>query len=91
MSINLSINQSVTKGSYTSGNDAVGLVSITYNSGPFSLANLHAYSTDVSSNQTTVIITALSGSNVQGTFSGKLTGQGLTKTVTNGKFNLALK
>ena len=91
LTISLSLNQTLTKGSYTSGSNTVGLVSILYQSGPFSIANLNYYATDDSANQTTVIITTLTGTNIQGTFSGILVNGNATKTVTNGKFNLTLK
>jgi len=54
------------------------------------------YGSDISgTNSTTVVITSLSKTNVQGTFSGMLTLQlgtgATTKTVTNGKFNVNFK
>jgi hypothetical protein len=88
--ISLITNQTLAPGSLTSGSNAVGLVSITYQDGAFSINN-PAYITDLSGNQTTVIITSLTNNSVQGTFSGVLTTGNTTKTVTNGKFNLALK
>jgi hypothetical protein len=90
LSITMITGQAIVKGSYTSGNNSVGLVSIQYSDGPFSAANFNSYATDPNGNATTVVITSLTSTNVQGTFSGRLVYGSASKTVTNGKFNLTL-
>lgn len=62
----------------------------------FSEGSSLVYSTDASgSNPTTIVITTLSKTNIQGTFSGTLilaVGSGAaTKVITNGKFNVNFK
>ncbi len=88
--ITLNLNQTIVKGSYTSGSDAVGFVSILYQHGPYSIVNPYDYTTDPAGNQTTVVITSITDTNIQGTFSGKLVSGSAIKTVTNGKFNLPI-
>ena len=91
MSITMVTNNTIITSSYVSGSDNIGLVSIEYNKGPFSLTNSNTYATDVNGSPSTVVITSLTSTNVQGTFSGRLVDGSATKTVTNGKFNLPLK
>jgi hypothetical protein len=92
MAITIESNNTIVKGSYT--NAGSDFISVLYNNGPFSLANPTYYTTDVTGvYPTTVVITSMSSTNIQGTFSGKLLfNKGTTvKTVTNGKFNLTIK
>jgi hypothetical protein len=91
VSITLTLNQTVTPGTYMSGNSTAG-VQILYNQGSTNPLNLDYYDTPLTGSQSTIVITALSNTAVQGTFSGILTNasDGTTKTVTNGKFSLAL-
>jgi hypothetical protein len=95
MGITIESNNTIIKGSYTnaSANNS-SYVSVLYNKGPFSPSNPTVYSTDVNGDYpTTVTITSMSSTNIQGTFSGKLLlSDGTTiKNVTNGKFNLTIK
>ncbi len=92
MSIVLNLNNSITNQAYTNTGN-FGEVSVTYVKGPTSFVNPNAYSTDPNGTYlTTVTITSLSNTNVQGTFSGQLLfSDGKTvKSVTNGKFNVNL-
>lgn len=88
LSITVAINQTITTGSYTSD---TSFVSILYKFGPSSIDNLNDYHTDLAGSPSTVVITKLTSTNIQGTFSGKLVYGSASKTVTNGKFNLTLK
>jgi hypothetical protein len=91
LTITLALNQTISTESYTSGSSSTGNVAVQYSIGSFSLANPNIYKTDVSSNGTTVVITKLTSSNIQGTFSGKIFKGSDSKTVVNGKFNLPIK
>lgn len=83
----------VTAGTYTlsSSSNTTDLPAMSYSQG-----STLVYEEDITGAQTsTIVITSLSKTNVQGTFSGTLTlmlGSGpQTKTVTNGKFNVNFK
>jgi hypothetical protein len=91
LTITMAVNQTIATGSYTSGSNSIGFVSILYSNGPFSIANPNTYSTDVNGSPSTVVITSLTSTNVQGTFSGILIYGSTRKTITNGKFNLSIK
>ncbi|MEO6631226.1 MAG: hypothetical protein ABIN13_05870 [Mucilaginibacter sp.] len=91
ISITLAVNQTIAPGSFVSGSNEVGLVSILYKHGPVSLINPNTYATDINGSPSTVVITKLTNTNVQGTFSGKLIYRNASKVVTNGKFNLTIK
>ena len=91
LSITLQTNKTIATGTYTSGSSSIGAVQILYSHGTFSLVSPNTYTTDPTGTATTVTISTLTNTNVQGTFSGKLFQGGSSKTVTNGKFNLTLK
>ncbi|WP_426671551.1 hypothetical protein ACPPVU_09960 [Mucilaginibacter sp. McL0603] len=95
MAITIESNNTLAKGSYTNAStNNSSYVSVLYNKGPFSLAHPSYYTTDVNgAYPTTVTITSMSSTNIQGTFSGKLlfTDGTTVKNVTNGKFNLTIK
>ena len=85
-------NGTIVKGSYS--NSAVNnstFTSMLYTKGPFLLSDPNIYSSGVNGNYpTTITITSMINTNIQGTFSGKLLFKDGTtvKSVTNGKFNL---
>jgi hypothetical protein len=92
MAITIESNNTIVKGNYI--NTGSDFISVLYNKGPFSLSNPNTYSTDINGTYpTTVTITSMSSTNIQGTFSGKLLFKDGTtvKNVTNGKFNLTIK
>lgn len=95
MSITINSNNTIAKGNYTnSGNNNSGFTSILYSKGPFSFINPIIYVTDVNGTYpSTVTITSISSTNIQGTFSGNLVFRdGKTiKSVTDGKFNVNIK
>jgi hypothetical protein len=95
MGITIESNNTIVKGSYTNAStNNSSYVSVLYNKAPFSLSNPNIYSTDINGTYpTTVTITSMSSTNIQGTFSGKLLFKDGTtvKNVTNGKFNLTIK
>jgi hypothetical protein len=94
LSITLTTNNTITTGTYTNApNSNDGFVSILYTVGPFSLTNPDEYTSDVNGNYlTTVKITSISSTNIQGTFTAQLLySDGKTvKNVTDGKFNVKL-
>jgi len=94
LSITLTTNNTITTGTYTNApNSNDGFVSIVYNVGPFSLVNPNTYTSDVNGNYlTTVKITSINSTNIQGTFTAQLlyTDGKTVKTVTDGKFNVKL-
>jgi hypothetical protein len=93
--IDLQINASskIVKGNYSNTNNLPVLVN--YGIGvPSSTLITEEYQTDVNKyNSTTIIITSLSDTKIEGTFSARLTsGDGkLIKTATDGKFNINFK
>jgi len=90
ISLTLDTNNTIANGDYTN-NGSNGVTSIVYSKGVFTLANPNYYATDVNGiYPSTIKITSVSNTNVQGTFSGKLVfpdGK-TTKSVTDGKFNV---
>jgi hypothetical protein len=90
ISLTLNTNNTIDKGDYTN-NGSNGVTSIVYSKGVSTLANPNFYATDVNGVYlSTITITSISNTNVQGTFSGKLVfpdGK-TTKMVTDGKFNV---
>jgi hypothetical protein len=93
--ITIESNSTIVKGSYNNaGTNNSGFTSILYSKGPSLLIDPNIYTTDVNGNYpTTITITSMSNTNIQGTFSGQLLFKdGKTvKSVTNGKFNLDIK
>ena len=88
------INTQVTSGSYTSigYTSHSGVASLLYANIISDSQNGQDYATDINSNNnTSVTISSISSTSVQGTFSGKLTlyGDTTTRTITNGRFNVA--
>lgn len=93
ISLTLNTNNTIVKGDYTN-NGSNGVTSIVYSKGVSTLANPNFYATDVNGIYlSTITITAISNTNVQGTFSGKLvfTDGKTTKSVTDGKFNVSIQ
>ena len=94
LTINLDTNNTLTTGTYTNApNNGGNLVSIVYTKGQFSLANPNTYKSDINGTYlTTVKITSINASNVQGTFTAQLvyTDGKTLKSITNGKFNVNL-
>jgi hypothetical protein len=94
LTITLTTNNTITTGTYTNApNSNDGFVSILYQVGPLNLLNPDQYTSDVNGNYlTTVKITSISSTNIQGTFNAQLVySDGKTiKTVTNGVFNVHL-
>ena len=93
MQIGIDSQKPIAAGTYTLSSstspDATAFPQLTYGIGATSPT---AFMTD-GTNVTTVTITSISNTNVQGTFSGVLTSAldgTTTKSITNGKFNVAL-
>ena len=95
LTITLNTNSKITTGTYSNAASSNnGFVSILYQKGPQSLASPNVYASHVNGNYlTTVKITSISNTDVQGTFSAQLvyTDGKTIKTVTDGKFNVAIK
>lgn len=90
ISITINSNSSIAKAVYVN-TSSTSFPSLLYSKGSFSLTNPNYYTTDVHGNNlTTIVITSLTSTNIQGTFSGKLVlANGSTiKSVTDGKFNV---
>jgi len=92
---------SIDTGAYTSVYGGPKGSEILYGVGPGNTANNYYYTYDISGGASfdgVVKVTSISSSNIKGTFSGTvvqesfvLTASPVTKTITNGKFNLAIK
>jgi len=92
---------SIDTGAYTSVYGGPKGSEILYGVGPGNTANNYYYTYDISggaSFDAIVRVTSISSSNIKGTFSGTvvqessvLTASPVIKTITNGKFNLAIK
>ncbi|MDB5157659.1 MAG: hypothetical protein JWR50_2366 [Mucilaginibacter sp.] len=91
--ITISANSSIAKGVYR--NDGKnGALRIIYYPSDYTLAKQNSYITDLSGiYESTVTITSISNSNVQGTFSGQLVlnGGNTVKTISDGKFNVNIQ
>jgi len=95
LSITVNTNATIATGTYTnSASSNSGFISILYSKGPVNLFTPNEYVSDVNGTYlTTVKVTSISNTNVQGTFSAQLLyTDGKTKMmVTNGKFNVNFK
>jgi hypothetical protein len=94
MSLTLMGDQTLYTATYSSGNSGVASASILYSNGVATSGVLsNGYATPASGNPSTITITSLTSTSVQGTFSGVLVllDGSTTKAVTNGQFSLALK
>jgi hypothetical protein len=94
LSITVDNNSAITVGTYTNtSNSNEGFVRITYYKSPASFIDPNTYTSDVNGTYlTTIKITSISSTNVQGTFSAQLVyfdGKTINQ-VTNGKFNVNL-
>jgi outer membrane murein-binding lipoprotein Lpp len=96
-----STGSSIDTGTYVSTYPAAKGLEILYGVGPGYTENNLFYTYDIiggASFDATLKVTSVTSSNIKGTFSGKvvlessvLTANPVTKTITNGKFNLAIK
>jgi hypothetical protein len=93
--ITMNTNKAITTGTYSNAPSSTdGFISIFYSKGPVNALSPNQYTSDVNGAYlTTVKITSISGTNVQGTFNAQLlyTDGKTVKSVTNGKFNVNLK
>jgi hypothetical protein len=87
ISITIVSDTAIAAGTYSSNE---GDVFITYKNGVSTAENTNTYVSQVGSEPTTITVTKLSSSNIEGTFSGKLFYNGARKTIANGKFNVTL-
>ena len=96
-----STGSSIDTGTYVSTYPAAKGLEILYGVGPGNTENNYYYTYDISggaSFDATVKVTSVTSSNIKGTFSGTvvlessvLTASPVTKTISNGKFNLKIK
>jgi hypothetical protein len=95
MSFTITSDHTITKGTYVNTSSSNGsYVSIAYTKGPLSLANPTIYASVVDGTPpSSITITSISSTNIQGTFSGQLvlSGGSAAKSVTGGKFNVQIK
>lgn len=92
MSISMSASATIAKGTVYTSTSTTGYLALLYTKGLAPSAGL--YSTDVKGVYvSTVTITAVNGTNIQGTFSGKLiyTDNVNSKAITGGSFNVTVK
>jgi len=94
ISFTITANTSLTKGGVYRTDDKTGAVRITYYPSDYTLAKQNSYLTKFGGQYvSTITITSLSDTNVQGTFSGQLVlnGGNTVKTISDGKFNATIQ
>jgi len=96
LSITVDAYQAITPGTYTLGGSSLGttLPDIGYDQAYAQGGVANLYTSDITGTYTTTVtITAISSTSVQGTFSGTVVSSSgnTTKTITNGKFNITFK